>query len=195
MTTKKKCYQGYKVFLCWNLYFGTATDIEVEPWWTAADIGTLMNCCRQRNSDELLQTSEPWWTAADGGTLMNCCRQQNPDELLQTGEPWWTAADGGTPMKDHKEKEPHKTMGWSFVKDTVTWNCDNWFLTSSQQSKSYQGWIERQRDKLSIRGSTFGGVYVPCICSHVRWSYCRQFRSVLLCPMFVKCYLLPFMVL
>ena len=24
----------------------------------------------------------------------------------------------------------------------------------------------------------FGGVYVPCIYSHVRWSFCRWFRSV-----------------
>ena len=28
----------------------------------------------------------------------------------------------------------------------------------------------------------FGGVYIPCIYCHARWSYHRPFRSLLLCP-------------
>ena len=35
-------------------------------------------------------------------------------------------------------------------------------------------------------GRTFDGVYVPCIYSHPRWSYCRQFRSLLLGPLSVE---------
>ena len=42
---------------------------------------------------------------------------------------------------------------------------------------------------LLSRGRTFGGVYVPCIYSHARWSYRRRFRSLLLCPLSVeRCY-------
>ena len=40
-------------------------------------------------------------------------------------------------------------------------------------------------------GWTFGGVYVPCIYSHARWSYYRRFRSVVVCPLSVKCYYFP----
>ena len=38
---------------------------------------------------------------------------------------------------------------------------------------------------------TFGGVYVPCIYSHARWSYRRRFRSLLLCPLSVERYYFP----
>ena len=38
------------------------------------------------------------------------------------------------------------------------------------------------------------GVYVPCIYSHVRWSYCRRFRSLLLCPLSVERYYFPLIV-
>ena len=37
-------------------------------------------------------------------------------------------------------------------------------------------------------GCTFGGVYIPCIYLHARWSYHRQFRYLLLCPLSVKRY-------
>ena len=38
-------------------------------------------------------------------------------------------------------------------------------------------------------GCTFGGVYIPCIYSHARWSYRRRFRWLLLCPLSVdRCY-------
>ena len=37
-------------------------------------------------------------------------------------------------------------------------------------------------------GCTFGEVYTPCTYSHARWSYRRQFRSLLLCPLSVKRY-------
>ena len=37
----------------------------------------------------------------------------------------------------------------------------------------------------------FGGVYVPCGCMHARWSYCRQFRSLLL-SLLHRAQLLPF---
>ena len=42
-------------------------------------------------------------------------------------------------------------------------------------------------------GCTFGGVYIPCIYSHARWSYRRRFRS-LLCPLFVERYHFPLFV-
>ena len=41
---------------------------------------------------------------------------------------------------------------------------------------------------------TFGGVYVPCIYSHANGSYRRWFRSLLLCPLSVERYKLPFSV-
>ena len=38
-------------------------------------------------------------------------------------------------------------------------------------------------------GWTFGRLYIPCICSHARWSYRGRFRSLLLCPLsFERCY-------
>ena len=43
-------------------------------------------------------------------------------------------------------------------------------------------------------GCTFGGVCVPCIYSHAGWSYCRRFRSLLLCPLSVECYYFPLFV-
>ena len=36
------------------------------------------------------------------------------------------------------------------------------------------------------KDGTFGGVYVPCINSHARWSYRRLFTSLLLCPLSVE---------
>ena len=42
--------------------------------------------------------------------------------------------------------------------------------------------------------NTFGGVYVPCIYSHAKWSYGRQFRSLLLCPLSVERYQFPLFV-
>ena len=35
---------------------------------------------------------------------------------------------------------------------------------------------------------TFGGVYAPCIYSHVRWSYRRRFWPLSLCPLSVERY-------
>ena len=43
-------------------------------------------------------------------------------------------------------------------------------------------------------GCAFGGVYVPCIYSQANWSSRRQFRSLLLCPMFVERYYFPSLV-
>ena len=43
-------------------------------------------------------------------------------------------------------------------------------------------------------GCTFGGVYIPCIYSHTRWSYRRLFRSLLLCPLSVERYYFPLFV-
>ena len=45
---------------------------------------------------------------------------------------------------------------------------------------------------IPFRGCTFGGVYIPCIYPHARWSYRRRFRSLLLCPLSVEryCFLL-----
>ena len=40
-------------------------------------------------------------------------------------------------------------------------------------------------------GRTFGGVYIPCIYSHARWSHRRRFRSLLLCPLSVELYHFP----
>ena len=37
----------------------------------------------------------------------------------------------------------------------------------------------------------FGGVYIPWIYSHARWSYRRRFRSLLLCPLSVGHYHFP----
>ena len=37
-------------------------------------------------------------------------------------------------------------------------------------------------------GYTIGGVYVPCIYLQARWSYCRWFRSWLLCPLSPECF-------
>ena len=41
-------------------------------------------------------------------------------------------------------------------------------------------------------GCTFGGVYTPYIYSHASWSYCRRFRSLLLCPLSVECHYFRF---
>ena len=38
---------------------------------------------------------------------------------------------------------------------------------------------------------TFGGVFIPCIYSHARWSYRRRFRSLRLCPLSVERYYFP----
>ena len=43
-------------------------------------------------------------------------------------------------------------------------------------------------------GWTFGGVYIPCIYSHARWSYLRRFRSLLLCPLSFARYYFPLFV-
>ena len=43
-------------------------------------------------------------------------------------------------------------------------------------------------------GCTFGGVYIPCIYSHARWSYRRRFTSLLLCPLSVERYYFPLFV-
>ena len=42
-----------------------------------------------------------------------------------------------------------------------------------------------------VGGRTFGGVYMPCIYSHARWTYRRRFRSLLLCPLSVQRYYFP----
>ena len=45
-----------------------------------------------------------------------------------------------------------------------------------------------------VRVNTCGGIYIPCIYSYARWSYHRQFRSLLLCLLSVKCYYFPLFV-
>ena len=45
-----------------------------------------------------------------------------------------------------------------------------------------------------VSDCTFGGVYIPCIYSHARWSYRRRFRSLLLCPLSVERYCIPLLV-
>ena len=49
--------------------------------------------------------------------------------------------------------------------------------------------VENQQTK-----GTFGGVYIPCIYSHARWSYRRRFSSLLLCPLSVERYYSPLFV-
>ena len=46
----------------------------------------------------------------------------------------------------------------------------------------------------SSQECTFGGVYVPCIYSHARWSYRRLFRSLSLRPLSVDRYCFPLIV-
>ena len=46
-----------------------------------------------------------------------------------------------------------------------------------------------------FRGCTFGGVYVPCIYSHARWIYHRQFSSLWSCSLSIERYYFPLLVL
>ena len=41
---------------------------------------------------------------------------------------------------------------------------------------------------------TFGGVFIACIYLHARWSYRRQLRALLSCPLSVECYYFPLLV-
>ena len=41
---------------------------------------------------------------------------------------------------------------------------------------------------------TSSGCYIPCVYLHARWSYCRWFRFLLLCPSSVKCCYFPLLV-
>ena len=49
----------------------------------------------------------------------------------------------------------------------------------------------RKNDKARIMRCTFGGGYEACVYLHARWSYHRQLRSLLLCPLSDECYSFP----
>ena len=54
--------------------------------------------------------------------------------------------------------------------------------------------LDRQGTQQQRPQSTLGGVYIPCIYSHARWSYRKRLRSLLLCPLSVELYYFPLFV-